>query len=133
MTDVHHATVTIARPPADVYEFAADPRNLPKWAAGLAKSEVRKDGDEWIVDAPFGRASVRFAERNGFGILDHDVRMDSGETVHNPVRVIPHGDGSELIFTLIRRPEVSPADFAKDKAAVEKDLRTLKELLERQA
>jgi hypothetical protein len=23
---------------------------LPRWAAGLARSEVRKEGDEWVVD-----------------------------------------------------------------------------------
>jgi uncharacterized protein YndB with AHSA1/START domain len=47
--------VYIARPPAEVYELASDPGNLPRWAAGLARSGVRKDGDDWIGDAPFGR------------------------------------------------------------------------------
>ena len=54
MHDVQHISVYIARRPAEVYEFASDPRNLPRWAAGLARSEVRRDGDEWIADAPFG-------------------------------------------------------------------------------
>jgi hypothetical protein len=44
----------------------------------------------------------------------------------------PHGDGSELMFTLIRRPEVTDEQFAADKAAVETDLRTLKKPLERE-
>jgi uncharacterized protein YndB with AHSA1/START domain len=61
MSDVEHVTVTIARPPAEVYAFASDPRNLPRWAAGLARSEVRQDGADWIADAPFGRVRVRFA------------------------------------------------------------------------
>jgi hypothetical protein len=47
------------------------------------------------------------------------------------MRVVPSGAGSELTFTLIRRPGVSDGEFAQDKAAVEKDLKTLKELLER--
>jgi Polyketide cyclase / dehydrase and lipid transport len=51
-------------PPADVYDFASDPRNLPHWAGGLARSEVRRDGDEWIADAPFGKVRVRFVPRN---------------------------------------------------------------------
>lgn len=59
-------------------------------------------------------------------------RMESGETVHNPMRVMPNGEGSEFVFTLIRRPGVSDQQFAQDKAAVEKDLKTLKELLERE-
>lgn len=131
MHDVRHLSVYIARRPADVYEFASDPRNLPRWAAGLARSEVRKEGDEWIVEASFGKAAVKFAEKNAFGVMDHDVTLESGVTVHNPMRVVPNGEGSEFIFTLIRQPGMTDEQYAADKAAVEKDLRTLKDLLER--
>jgi hypothetical protein len=130
MHDVHHLGIYIARRPNEVYEFASDPRNLPRWAAGLARARVEREGDQWIVDAPFGRAKVRFAERNQFGVMDHDVELESGITVHNPMRVVPHGEGSEFLFTLIRQPEVSDEQFANDKAAVENDLRTLKSILE---
>jgi carbon monoxide dehydrogenase subunit G len=133
MHDVQHISVYIARPPTEVYEFASDPRNLPRWAAGLARSEVRRDGDEWIADAPFGKVRVRFAQRNSLGVMDHDVKLESGVTIHNPMRVVPNGDGSEFIFTLIRQPGMSDAQFAKDKAAVEIDLKTLKDLLERKS
>jgi polyketide cyclase/dehydrase/lipid transport protein len=130
---VLHVSVSIARPPAEVYEFASDPRNLPRWAAGLAGAEVRNDGDDWIADAPFGQVRVRFAQRNSFGVMDHDVTLESGVTVHNPMRVVPNGEGSEFVLTLIRRPEMSDEQFAHDKAAIEKDLTTLKDLLEREA
>jgi len=133
MYDVHHISVYIARRPTEVYAFASDPRNLPRWAAGLARSEVRRDGDEWIADAPFGKVRVRFAQRNSFGVMDHDVKLESGVTIHNPMRVVPNGDGSEFIFTLIRQPGMSDAQFAKDKAAVETDLKTLKDRLERKS
>ena len=133
MNDVHHVSVYIARRPTEVYEFASDPRNLPRWAAGLARSEVRKDGDEWIADAPFGKIRVRFARPNSFGVMDHDVTLESGVTIHNPMRVVPNGAGSEFVFTLIRQPGMSDGQFAKDKAAVEADLKTLKDLLERTA
>jgi hypothetical protein len=131
MHDVRHVSVSIARRPGEVYEFASDPRNLPAWAAGLARSEVRQDGDAWVADAPFGKVRVRFAERNPFGVMDHDVTLPSGATVHNAMRVVPNGEGSEFIFTLIRRPGMSDAEFARDQEAVEADLETLKALLER--
>ena len=131
MHEVQHVSVYIARSPADVYEFASDPRNLPRWASGLARSEVKRDGDEWVADAPFGKVRVKFVERNSFGVMDHDVTLESGVTVHNPMRVVPNGEGSELVFTLIRRPGVSDEQFGDDKATVGKDLKTLKELLER--
>lgn len=131
MHDVQHLSVYIARRPAEVYEFASDPRNLPRWAAGLARSEVRKEGDEWVVEASFGKATVKFAEKNALGVMDHDVTLESGVTVHNPMRVVPNGEGSEFIFTLMRQPGMTDERYAQDKAAVEKDLRTLKDLLER--
>lgn len=130
MSDVRYISIYIERKPGDVYKFASDPRNLPKWAAGLARSKVRKEGAEWVADAPFGTVRVRFAERNRFGVLDHDVRLESGVTIHNPMRVIPNGEGSEFVFTLIRRPGMSAKEFAADKAAVEADLKTLKDILE---
>lgn len=70
---------------------------------------------------------------NSFGVMDHDVKLESGVTIHNPMRVVPNGEGSEFVFTLIRQPGMSDGQFAKDKAAVEHDLKTLKELLERKA
>lgn len=36
MHDVRHISVYIALRPAEVYEFAWDPMNLPRWVAGLA-------------------------------------------------------------------------------------------------
>ena len=88
MQDVQHVSVSIARRPGEAYEFASDPRKLPAWAAGLARSEVRQDGDAWVADAPFGKVRVRFAERNAFGVMDHDVTLESGVTVHNAMRTL---------------------------------------------
>ena len=125
MNKVQHLSIYIARRPPDVYEFASDPRNLPLWAAGLSRSKVRNDGDVWLMDSPLGKVRVKFAERNAFGVMDHDVTLESGVTVHNPMRVLPHGEGSEFMFTLIRQPDATDEQFAADKAAVENDLRTL--------
>ena len=35
--NVRHISVTIDRTPRDVYDYASNPMNLPKWAAGLAR------------------------------------------------------------------------------------------------
>ncbi len=130
MHEVHHISVYIERLPSDVYEFASNPRNLPRWAAGLASSEVKRDGDWWAAEAPFGKVKIRFAERNRLGVMDHDVELDSGVVVRNPLRVVPNGDGSEVIFSLIRQTGMSDEQFSEDRRAVEKDLETLKQLLE---
>lgn len=130
MHEVKHISIYIDCVPSDVYEFASNPENLPRWAAGLARSEVKRVGDSWVAEAPFGTVKIRFSERNSLGVMDHDVELDPGVVVHNPMRVVPNGDGSEFIFTLIRQPDMSDGQFAEDAGAVQKDLRTLKELLE---
>jgi hypothetical protein len=47
------------------------------------------------------------------------------------MRVFPNNDGSELVFTVYRRPDVSDKEFAEDAKSVEKDLAKLRNLLEK--
>lgn len=131
MTDVIHISTTIKCPPEEVYAFASNPENLPLWAAGLAQSKVTREGDRWRVRAPFGEAWVTFAARNALGVMDHDVALEDGTVVHNPMRVVANGSGSEFIFTLFRQAGMSDEQFAADHSAVAQDLATLKTLLEK--
>jgi hypothetical protein len=123
-------SISINRSAAQVYEFTSNPENLPKWAAGLSGS-IKKVDEDWIAEAPMGTVKVKFAEKNQFGVLDHDVTLPSGVKVYNPMRVFPNNHGSELVFTLYRRPDVSDQEFAEDAKSVEKDLAKLKTLLEK--
>jgi hypothetical protein len=119
-----HVSRVIRASPAAVYEYAADVGNLPQWAAGLAQAEVVRDGDRLLVESPMGRVEVRFVERNDFGVLDHDVRLPSGTVVTNPVRVLAHPDGAEVIFT-IRQIGLDDDEFARDADVVAADLERL--------
>src|SRR3954451_7538095 len=125
-----HISVGIARHASQVYEFAADPLNLPTWAAGLAGSPVVREGEEWVTDSPMGRVTFTFTPRNGLGVLDHVVTLPSGERVYNPMRVIADGDDCEVVFTLRRRPGMSEDDLERDADAVAKDLATLRSVIE---
>lgn len=124
MQNVIHVTIFINRAPADVYAFASNPRNLSRWAAGLALLEVTEQGDEWVAEAPFGKVKIRFASANNLGVLDHDVELESGVKVHNPMRV------SEFTFTLFQQPGMSQQQFDEDAKSVAYDLLNLKTLLE---
>jgi hypothetical protein len=53
MHEIRDLSTSIARSPDDVHAFASDPRNLPRWAKGLARSAVTEQGDAWLVKAPF--------------------------------------------------------------------------------
>ncbi|MBX6374836.1 MAG: SRPBCC family protein [Acetobacteraceae bacterium] len=127
---VRHLSTGISRPFAEVYAFLAEPENFPKWASGLGHSFRHLDGMEWLAETPMGPMRVRFSERNPYGVLDHTLLPEDGEPMHNPMRVVANGDGSEVVFTLFRRPGMSDADFARDADWVLRDLQALKALLE---
>ena len=129
-SESRHVSTHIDRPAREVYDYASNPSNLPEWASGLGSSVEEIDG-QWIVDSPMGRVAVAFAPRNDFGVLDHDVTLASGETFHNPMRVMTQGAGCEVVFTVRRRAGMSDADFARDADAVYADLITLKRAMER--
>ena len=131
LLEVKNVTVSIRRPPGEVYAFVTDGENVPRWAAGLGTSIRRVDG-EWLAEGPIGKVRVRFSPPNDLGVADHDVTLENGVTVHNPIRIVPNGTGSSVIFTLLRQPGVSEQEFDQDARAVEKDLATLKSILERQ-
>ncbi|MBR8639070.1 SRPBCC family protein [Streptomyces tuirus] len=125
-----HLGISIDRPAQEVYDYVSQPANVPGWAPGLARSIELVDG-RWVGESPMGRVEVVFTPRNDFGVLDHDVILPTGETVHNPMRVIADGPGCEVVFTLRRRPGMSEADFHRDAEAVSADLTALKRVLER--
>lgn len=124
-----HISVSINRSASEVYRFASNPSNLPMWAAGLSGS-IEKVGEMWIADSPMGKVKVKFAEVNDFGVLDHVVTLPSGVKVYNPMRVFPNFEGSEVVFTLYRLPEMADGAFDADAKLVESDLRKLKKILE---
>jgi hypothetical protein len=129
LLEVKNISVSIHRSPGDVYAFIANGENVPRWAAGLG-TKIRRDGNDWIAEGPIGSVRVRFTPPNDLGVADHDVVLATGIMVHNPIRVVPNGTGSTVIFTLLRQPGVSTRQFQQDAQAVERDLATLKAVLE---
>ncbi|MFT3694082.1 MAG: hypothetical protein QM831_13140 [Kofleriaceae bacterium] len=110
---VRNLSTTIAVPLARAYDFAHRPDNFPKWAEGMTAD-----------------ARVDYTPKNEYGILDHRVHVGD-KVIYVPLRMIANGDGTEVVFTLFREPEMSDADFARDEAMVVKDLANLKALLEK--
>jgi len=123
-------SISIGCRPDKVYVFVSNPENLPRWAAGLCKS-IRKSGAGWIVETTQGPMNVRFVKNNDLGVLDHYVTPAPGVEVYVPIRVLPNGSGSEVLFTLFKLPGMSDEKFAEDAGLVARDLETLKRVLER--
>lgn len=120
--------ISIDRDWRDVYDFASKPENMPLWASGLA-SGLEPDGEDWIATGVLGTVRVSFVPPNEFGVLDHTVTIESGLRVYNALRVVPNGDGCEVMFTLLRLPGMTDEQFAADAAHVRKDLEALKNLI----
>jgi catechol 2,3-dioxygenase-like lactoylglutathione lyase family enzyme len=128
MIDVRILHTSIQAPAERVYAFVAEPRNMPRWAPNFGHAITPADG-HWIMHTAEGPVPVRFAPPNELGVLDHWVRLPGGE-IHNPMRVVPHGAGSVLTFTLWRQEGWTDTEFDEDAALVSADLATLKALIE---
>lgn len=126
-----HLSCVIHASPDLVYEVVADPNQLSRWAEGLARAAVSRDGEDLIVVSPMGEVRVRFVPRNDYGVADHDVTLPSGTRVNNPLRVLAHPQGSEVLFS-VRQIELTDDEFERDCAMVAADLERLKDLIERQ-
>ena len=126
-TPSHTVGVTVAADPATVYDYLIDPRNLPAWATGLAKAVYYRDG-QWVVDSGNGEWIVEYVERNALGVADHLVTQPDGSQQLNPMRVLPNGDGSEVLFTLFRAEALDDEHWQELIATITADLQTLRDL-----
>lgn len=123
--------ISIERDWREVYAYASRPENMPDWASGLA-SGLARDGEDWIADGgPIGKVRVRFAPDNDFGVIDHEVTLENGLKVQNALRIVPNGDGAEVMFTALKLAGTTDESFAGDADHVRKDLEMLKRLMER--
>ena len=131
-SDSQHIAIVVRCHRDLAYNFIREPRNLPKWATGLGTTIEQIDG-EWVADSAMGRLTIRFAPENEFGVVDHLVTLANGEGTSNPMRVLPHPLGCEVVFALQRGEDVSAEDFEADAAAIRADLGSLRTILEASA
>ncbi len=129
MNSSHTLSVSVARAPVDVARYVADPRNLPQWAGAFCKA-VRPDGDGWRVQTDEGEFGLRFHAVIENGILDHVVELGDDVQVYVPMRVVPNGGGSEVLFTLFRMPAMTAERWQHDLSMVKADLERLRIVME---
>lgn len=126
---VLHISQTVDVDLETVVALAGEPQNLPLWAAGLSGG-IRNEAGQWVSDSPMGAVEVRFVGPTNWGILDHDVTLPDGTVVHNPFRVLRNDQGSEIVFSLFKRPGVTDDEFEGDARLIREDLARLKLLLD---
>ncbi len=116
-----------------VYESLWRPEAFTQWASGLSNGDLVKDSaDWWITDGPGGQIRIRFTPHNEFGVMDHQIDLGEGEYVFVPMRIVPNEDGTEILFTLFRQPDMTDEKFEADMRWVARDMVALKSLLQSQ-
>lgn len=110
-----------------VFDLVADPRNLPRWAPGFARS-VRPDGDDWLVDSGEGGTRITVPVSREQGTVDFVLTDDPRRASYS--RVVPNGDGSEYMFTIFFPDGTDEAAVAKQMTIIEEELATVRALCE---
>jgi hypothetical protein len=123
-------SIPIYRSYEEVYDFLAEPRNFPSWASNLGADFVQIGENDWATTTRSGRVILRFAPRNAFGILDHQVFVEGKTPLTTPMRLIENDEGCEIIYTQFQRPGMSEEGFASEVEWVTSDFEALRSLLE---
>ena len=121
--------ITINVDQKKLFEFIADPVNLPKWATSLCKS-VRADGDVWIMETEMGEVTLNLVTDAKLGVVDFHISPPLPIKIIVNSRILPNGNTSEYIFTQFQIPFMPDSTFEKQKQKVAEQLGLLKTYLE---
>lgn len=116
-------TISIKAPRGVVFDFVADPRNLPRWAPDFAR-EVRAEDDVWIVETDAGEElTIRVRASREHGTVDFlAAAAPEGVELGAFSRVVSNGEGSEFMFTRFFADEISPAEVERERGVVREEL-----------
>jgi hypothetical protein len=122
-------TISIDAEPAKVVRLLADPRNLPRWAVGFAKT-IRREAERWYVLTNGGEVEIRIAADERSGVVDFFISPAPNVEALAASRVIPRGKASEYVFTQFQAPGMPEDVFEMNVNAVQHELTVLKAIAE---
>ncbi|MDC3957182.1 putative quinol monooxygenase [Polyangium jinanense] len=127
--DTQYTAVALTRAPWEkAFRLAADIRLLPRWATRFCQG-MREEGVVLIVRSPQGDVRFRYEADVAARVIWHCADTGSGE-LRMPMRVLPHGPGSLLLFTIQRPTSGSEAAFHEQIEWVDQEMGQLRELVE---
>jgi uncharacterized protein YndB with AHSA1/START domain len=120
-------TISIRANPSAVFDLLSDASAFPRWAPAFAPA-IRPDGDHWIVerDGSEARIAVRVSRDSGTVDILRAERPTSGAFM----RVLPNGEGSELLFTLFFPAGTDEQAVVAQMTTVEQELEAVRSLCE---
>ncbi|MFY4775764.1 SRPBCC family protein [Metabacillus sp. RGM 3146] len=121
-------SVSISLPAEEVYDFAHDLGNFPKWVSYC--TSIKKEETGWVMETPYSLSSIQVTKKNPYLILDHVTSPDPGVEIIDAMRVIPNGAGCTVLLTGYQLPGMSDEKFSEAILTGKKDLEALKTVLE---
>ena len=132
MSTLETATIsmTINAPPESVSADLADPSSHLEWATEFFSGTAEDQGDgTWQVTVPRmgGPVLLRIDGDTTQGVIDmYLAPLGAPFGAPLPVRVVPNGDGSDVLFTLARFPNQSDEEWVEGLRSMERELTNLK-------
>lgn len=126
--------VTIAAPFERVVADLADGRSHGEWATEFFAGPVSEAGDgTYTADVPAmgGPTRMRIRADIGLGVIDLYLAPEGkpfGPPL--PVRIVPNGDGADVLWILARFPGMPDAAWGGALASMERELEALRLRLE---
>jgi hypothetical protein len=122
--------VTIEAPADHVFDFLAEPENLPRWAVGFARAiRPANDSGDWIVTTGQGEVQIRFVTDRAMGAIDFYISPAPGLEAAAFSRVVPNGEGAEYVFTQFQTLGMPDHVFEQQVYTLGKELQLLRELM----
>ncbi len=129
-------SIAINAKPARVFEFLAEPSNVPKWAKGF--SEV--NGETALMETSNGKMKIgmRMDCHPAHGTIDTIMTMPDGSIGKAFSRVIENDEGKSSIFSFVLLAPPAPLEkiegiLAEQKKQLAEELLLLKSILESEA
>ena len=127
-------TVTVDAPFAAVAAYLADPSHNHEWATEFFSGPLRPTGaGEYVADVPMMGGPVRYRQDADptRGIIDVYLAPEGANFGPPlPVRVVPNGDGADVLYVLARFPGTPEEAWQAGLASMRRELGHLKAQLE---
>lgn len=126
-------SIAIKADPKKVFEFVAEPANVPKWAIGFSDVEDNKA----YMQTPNGKMQVglKMSSNGALGTVDTIMEMPDGSIGRAYSRIIPNDGGQSAIFSFVLMAPPVPLELLEgtleeQRKQLAEELQLLKKILE---
>ena len=115
--------MTVKRKTGEVFDaiLNSPPKMMPD-------AKIDSDG-WWSFTSPWGPSKLKFNENKQLGLLDH-VFVEPKSKWNVPMRIVPSGETSEIIVTLVKPESLTDEQFDERMMTIEEMMTAMKHIIE---